>query len=376
MRKILLTITVLLAFVLVSCNTEETSGNYYVLPELAGKDVHEIAEIFQRNNQSHIFHWSDVQIEEYSMEFIMYENFDTGDIVNNDDVVKILLYPEFVGERTFIELPDLEGYNKEEIEEYFDDYGINISFSYTLESTVLNQGLFTGYGGFYEIGDRFYLTSSVSVIIYKDFINVSTFFYPIEMEYDGPLLNPEYESIDPLDPRGGYFEVDLNYCGDGDTAVFHYPIEIYDAIISSSKSVRFLNMDTEETFSGGEEEWGKPASVYTCSLLTQAESIVLQTDPEALTGTYGRLLAWVWVKLPGETEYFLLNYMVVKQGLARVAYEYGNGEILQSGDYTYKEWMHIAEDYAQLHELGQWGDLLDYYWDYQNDSPNFFRWNE
>ena len=97
---------------------------------------------------------------------------------------------------------------------------------------------------------------------------------------------------------------------------------------------------------------------------------MLQTDPgDNLLGTYGRLLAWIWVKLPGEDEFFLLNYMVVKQGLARVMYEFGAGETISYGDYTYNEWMHIAEDYAIDNDLGQWSDLLDPYWDYENDSP-------
>jgi endonuclease YncB( thermonuclease family) len=66
--------------------------------------------------------------------------------------------------------------------------------------------------------------------------------------------------------------------------------------------------------------------------------------------------------------------MVVRQGLAQVAYEYGAGETISFGDYTYNEWMHLAEDRARADHYGQWGDLLDYYWDYQNESPNE-NWN-
>jgi endonuclease YncB( thermonuclease family) len=109
--------------------------------------------------------------------------------------------------------------------------------------------------------------------------------------------------------------------------------------------------------------------------LSEAHSIIIQTDPgDNLLGNYGRLLGWVWVKLDGEEEYYLLNYMVVRQGLAEVAYEYGAGETISFGDYTYNEWMHLAEDRARADHYGQWGDLLDYYWDYQNESPNE-NWN-
>jgi hypothetical protein len=60
--------------------------------------------------------------------------------------------------------------------------------------------------------------------------------------------------------------------------------------------------------------------------------------------------------------------------LAQVKYEFGAGLDLTYGNYTYNEWMHIAEDYAKLNELGQWSELLDYYWDYQNDQPDYTRW--
>ncbi len=197
------------------------------------------------------------------------------------------------------------------------------------------------------------------------------------MEYDGPYLDESFSSIDPVDPRGGYFEVVLYSCVDGDTAKFNYPQFIYDAIPNFSYSTRFLNMDTEETY-GDPEEWGKPGSVYTCDLLNSAESIVLQTDPNddlIDNEDYRRLLAWIWIKLPGEEEYFLLNYMVVIQGLAQVKFEFGSGETISYGEHTYNEWMHIAEDYAILNALGQWGNLLDYYWDYVNDAPYYSRWD-
>jgi endonuclease YncB( thermonuclease family) len=379
-RIIVLLLIALFSITLSGCGEtppiDETVNNYYVLPDLNGKTKDEIIDILERNNQAYIITEFEQELELYELQFIMYQNYDTGDIVNNLDEVEILIYPEFTGERTFIYLPDLEGLNREQILDYFDMYELNVSFSEEITIDEFEEDTFAGYGSFYEIGDKFYLSSNVPIIIYAMVDELSEYFFPIEMEYDGPYLSEVYQNIDPIDPRGGYFEVDLGYCTDGDTAVFDYPTEIYNAILSGSKSTRFLNMDTEETYSGGEEEWGKSGSVYTCSLLESAKSIILQTDPgDSLTGTYGRLLAWVWVKLPGEDEYFLLNYMVVKQGLAQVKYEFGAGLDLTYGDYTYNEWMHIAEDYAKLNDLGQWGDLLDYYWDYQNDQPFYVRWH-
>jgi endonuclease YncB( thermonuclease family)/uncharacterized protein YxeA len=380
MKKTLLLLVVFsILFTLAGCTNSEDSGSgeYYVLPDLNGKTREQIEESFNSIGQNFEIELFDEENQLYENKFIMYIDNNTGDIVDKEDIVTILIYPPFTGERTFVLLPDLTGLNKNEIEDYFDLYEMNVSFSETLESTPENEGLFVGYGGFYEIGDQFFLTSVVSVIVYGEYIEESLYFYPIEMEYDGPYLDEIYANIDPIDPRGGYFDVDLFYCSDGDTAVFDYPTEIYNEITSGAKSTRFLNMDTEETFSGGEEEWGKPGSVYTCLLLESAVEIRLQTDPgDALTGTYGRLLSWIWIKLPGEEEFFLLNYMVVKQGLAQVKYEFGAGLDLEYDGTSYNSWMHIAEDYAKENDLGQWGDKLDYYWDYQNNQPYYTRWHE
>lgn len=382
MKKLLiLLLAVISVLTLVACDEQEAPidlGNdeYYVLPDLNGMNKDEIVNWFTKHDRQYVIREFDQESEQYELQFIMYENYDTGDIVPVNDVVEILIYPEFTGVRTLIRLPDLSGMNKSQIIDYFDMYGIGVSFSDQLTTDTTLEGIFAKYGSSYEKGDIFYLSSNVSVILYTAQYSNEMYYWPVEMEYDGPYLSDVYENIDPIDPRGGYFDVDLYYCSDGDTAVFDYPTDIYNAIINNRKSTRFLNMDTEETFSGGEEEWGKPGSVYTCDLLESAENIILQTDPgDALTGTYGRLLAWVWIQLPGENEYFLLNYMVVKQGLAQVKYEFGAGLDLAYGEYTYNEWMHVAEDYAKDNNLGQWGDLLDYYWDYENDSPNYSRWN-
>ena len=274
-----------------------------------------------------------------------------------------------------IQLPNLRGYTKDEIENELD--ALSIEYTFTLfEIDVDVDGYFVTYQD-YDVNDDFNVTETLIVQIYHftpEIINEEDYFSLSELDYDGPFLDNNFSSVNYLNPRGGYFEVTLNYCTDGDTAVFDYPTDVYNAIESSAKSTRFLNMDTEETFSGGEEEWGKPASLYTCSLLKDAESIIIQTDPgDSLLGTYGRLLGWIWVQLPTEEEYFLLNYLVVQQGLAQVKYEFGAGETISYGDYTYNEWMHIAQDYAIENDLGQWSNLLDYYWDYDNDKPNYNR---
>ena len=376
MKRIMIVLMTILVIALSGCVSNEPTGhNYIVLPDLSGLNESEIREVFANLDHQVTFEYFEEEDELLSNIFIEYKDHITGDIVDETNETIIIVYPVFTGDPSFIVLPNLEGLLKEEIINLFEDLGVIITFVNNGIATEDTADLFIEYGQYLVPGDTFDIDSVLPIIVYPELDNESHYFAPLDMEYDGPFLSEDFRDIDPLDPRGGYFAVTLNYCGDGDTAVFNYPQEVYDAIDSYAKSVRFLNMDTEETYSGGEEEWGKPASVYTCSLLTSAEEIMLQTDPgDNLLGTYGRLLAWVWIKLPGEDEFHLLNYMVVKQGLAQVKYEFGAGETISYGDYTYNEWMHIAENYAILNDLGQWSDLLDYYWNYEEDKPDWTRW--
>ena len=270
-------------------------------------------------------------------------------------------------DESIIMLPDITGYSRSEIETAFDNLDVEVIFYEFGDATESNSFTFIEYGQFLAIGDEFSKDDYVPVITYPEYSDVSHYFEILDLTYDGPYLDESFAMIDPVDPRGGYFEVDLIYCIDGDTARFEYPQIIHNAIPNFSNNTRFLNMDTEETY-GNPEEWGKPGSNYTCDLLTSAESIILQTDPnDGLIDNedYRRLLAWIWVQLPGEEEYFLLNYMLVVQGLAQVKYEFGSGETISYEDFTYNEWMHIAEDYAMENNLGQFGDLLDPYWNYE-----------
>jgi endonuclease YncB( thermonuclease family) len=293
-----------------------------------------------------------------------------------------------------VRLPDLENKVESEIIEILDNLQLETNI---LERTYVEQALsnqFIEYGSGYEPGDVVMEGDFITVIVSAAIVSEDVYFTPVDLEYDGPLLDDSYfdmalytentNKIDDDDPdyfgAGGAFLVgsEAISCTDGDTSVFDYPSDINNKITSYAKSTRFLNMDTPETFDGGEEEWGKPASVYVCDLLDQAQSIVLQTDPgDYLVGNYGRLLAWVWIQLPEEEEYFLLNYMVVRQGLAEVKYLYGAGEtdVTVYNDMTYTEWMLQAESNAQSDQLGMYGDLLDYYWDYDNDRPYPGRWN-
>lgn len=378
-KKILVGLVLLVSvFGLMACKVEEEQPTQYiVLPDLIGLTEEDVVSVLEDLGVSYTIEYHEEQSRTYDNQFIMYLNHNIGDIVAATETIELLLYPVYVSD-TIITLPDFDGIREDDMISQLQAALITYYVEYVVTDNEALHGFFVQYIGDNEAGDEFDNISAIGIEVYQYRPPVTDEYFTVQdMDYLGPYLDQLTIGAEYMNPRGGSFEVTLLSCTDGDTSRFIYPNDIYNAINSTAKSVRFLNMDTEETYPGGEEEWGKPASVYTCSLLEEATSIVLQTDPgDGLLDTHGRLLAWVWIQLPGETEYQLLNYMVVRQGLAQVKYEFGAGEDLSYGDYTYNEWMHIAEDLAIDEDLGQWGYLLDYYWDYEADEPDFDRWYE
>jgi endonuclease YncB( thermonuclease family) len=205
----------------------------------------------------------------------------------------------------------------------------------------------------------------------------SNYFYPVDIPYDGLRIDESYLNQESIYTtiqgikwgNGGTFSVeynpaaDLGRCIDGDTTAFGFPQEVAALIESSPKRVRYFNIDTPET-SGNPEAWGLLAKQYTCDSLLNAEAIIIQTDPgDKLLDRYGRLLGWVWVKRALEEPFELLNYWIVRQGLAEVKYLFGAGETQATvyDNKTYTEWMYIAESLAQQDGFGMHSSLRDPY---------------
>lgn len=132
-------------------------------------------------------------------------------------------------------------------------------------------------------------------------------------------------------------DVILSDCIDGDTAKI---------ILNGEKvTVRFLAIDTPETShpTKGEEPYGKEAKEYTCKALKQANKIELEFDKGSdKTDKYGRYLAWIWA------DDSLLQDNLIQQGLAEVAYLYG--------DYKYTSILQEHQTLAKLKKVGKWSD--------------------
>ena len=130
-------------------------------------------------------------------------------------------------------------------------------------------------------------------------------------------------------------EVKFSKCVDGDTARF----------IMNGKEIktRFLAIDTPEVSHPDIEEelFGDEASNYTCELITSADKIILEFDNDSeKLDKYDRYLVWVWA------DDILLQDALIKEGLAEVAYLYG--------DYKYTEKLQTSMKEAQLNQKGIW----------------------
>ena len=140
--------------------------------------------------------------------------------------------------------------------------------------------------------------------------------------------------------------VDFSRCIDGDTAEF---------ILKKEKiTTRFLAVDTPETKhpTKGNEPFGNEASEFTCNKLKTANNIFIEYDLGSnKLDNYGRHLVWVWA------DDYLLQDELIKQGLAEVAYLYGN--------YKYTGLLQDHEVEAKLAKKGKWADVTEVnYWLY------------
>lgn len=119
---------------------------------------------------------------------------------------------------------------------------------------------------------------------------------------DSLTLDVPYEDSSFLNDGIGIVTLDL--CIDGDTTRFREG--------SQSFSVRYLGINTPES-TGRIEPWGRASSDFVCEILENAETIVLEADPqrERLDSTGNRYLGYVWV------DGRLLNLEIIENAFSR-----------------------------------------------------------
>ena len=101
---------------------------------------------------------------------------------------------------------------------------------------------------------------------------------------------------------------------DGDTTHFDMPDGVID---HDYLKARYLAINTPES-TGQIEPWGKAASNFTKSKLSEAESIIIESDDANwnLDSTGGRYLVWVWYRTSEQEDYRNLNLEILQNGLA------------------------------------------------------------
>ncbi len=130
----------------------------------------------------------------------------------------------------------------------------------------------------------------------------------------GPMVDyVEQVKLDMNSPTAK-LEVEVKLFIDGDTTHFYVPNTISaDGIMKA----RYIAVNTPES-TGQIEPWGKKASNFTREKLSNAESIIVESNDNAWhkDSSGGRFMAWVWYKPKGATEYRNLNIELVQEGLS------------------------------------------------------------
>lgn len=109
-------------------------------------------------------------------------------------------------------------------------------------------------------------------------------------------------------------EVTVRIFVDGDTTHFNVPTSISE---NGVLKARYLAINTPES-TGKIEEYGKKASAFTKEKLSNAVSIIIESDNDKwnLDSTGSRYLVWVWYKPSEDEPYRNLNLEILQNGLA------------------------------------------------------------
>lgn len=161
-------------------------------------------------------------------------------------------------------------------------------------------------------------------------------------------LSQDYEGKNFL--IDGIGKATVEFYTDGDTSRFSLS-DTHESVV-----VRYYSVNTPES-TGGVEKWGKAASAFTKSQLSQAEEIVLEAinvNSPATKEGYGRYLGYVWIRRAGETKFINLNCLLVENGFSK-----NTG--VNTKDYRYYSYFDQAQKFARNGQLHVWAadDVVD-----------------
>lgn len=234
-----------------------------------------------------------------------------------------------------IKLPNLRNMSRSEMTEVLDQ--LDITYAFRFSNKIINSedelDKFVSYGNNYKIGQ--YYPKDKSLFVYTTVLPLNPHLYD-EVEID-------FEWIGKSFIEDGVGEVELVSATDGDTAKFR------DVITGEVFSLRFLGIDTPETYAG-EDPWGLAASAFTKKRLSEAKTIVLEAEG-ARKENYGRYLGFVWV------DGVLLNLEIVEEA-------YSNSTLKAS---KYKEYFLEANTNSMKTGRRFFGET-DPNYDYENET--------
>ena len=131
-----------------------------------------------------------------------------------------------------------------------------------------------------------------------------------------PIEEVDYAGSMTLNMNGptAKLEVTVKTFVDGDTTHFHAPADQFEEGVLK---IRYLGINTPES-TGKIEEWGKKASNFTKEKLSNAVSIVVESESSTweADSTGSRYLGWVWYKTNPDAPYRNLNVEILQNGLA------------------------------------------------------------
>lgn len=126
----------------------------------------------------------------------------------------------------------------------------------------------------------------------------------------------DYASQVKLDMKGANntVEVKIKQLIDGDTTHFYIDDASFEGDVIKA---RYLAVNTPES-TGQIEEWGKTASNFTKEKLSNAKSIVIESEDSGWNAdsTGERYLLWIWYQTEEGGEYRNLNIELLQEGLA------------------------------------------------------------
>ena len=184
----------------------------------------------------------------------------------------------------------------------------------------------------------------------------SNYWYKVKKTGDNWVIDGSKMTSQPCHNINKKERVYFSNCVDGDTASF--------IINGMAKKVRFLAIDTPEIKSENafSRKYALKAKDYTCEKIKNAKQIILEYDiHSAKEDKYNRVLAFVF------TDGELLQKSLIKEGLAKVEYIYG--------DYKYLNDLKEEEKIAKEKKIGIWSDmkLSDVIEDKYNEVNKFLK---